>query len=50
MHYAFHYSDQQDAPDIADFFRSVELVVMIILDGMASAFGAVIGSPGRHSR
>jgi ABC-type branched-subunit amino acid transport system permease subunit len=50
MHYAFHYSDQQGAPDIADFPRSVERVVMIVLGGMASAFGAVIGSTGRHSR
>jgi branched-chain amino acid transport system permease protein len=31
-------------PDLADFFRSVELVVMVVLGGMASTFGAVIGA------
>lgn len=31
-------------PDIASFFRSVELVVMVVLGGLASTFGAVIGA------
>jgi branched-chain amino acid transport system permease protein len=31
-------------PDIASFFRSIELVTMVVLGGMASTFGAVIGA------
>jgi branched-chain amino acid transport system permease protein len=31
-------------PDIGSFFRSVELVTMVVLGGMASTFGAVIGA------
>lgn len=31
-------------PDIGSFFRSIELVVMVVLGGMASVFGAVIGA------
>ena len=31
-------------PDIAGFFHSVELVTMVVLGGMASTFGAVIGA------
>jgi len=31
-------------PDIASFFHSVELVTMVVLGGMASTFGALIGA------
>jgi branched-chain amino acid transport system permease protein len=31
-------------PDIGSFFRSIELVTMVVLGGMASTFGAVIGA------
>jgi branched-chain amino acid transport system permease protein len=31
-------------PDIASFFHSIELVTMVVLGGMASTFGAVIGA------
>ena len=31
-------------PDIAGFFHSVELVTMVVLGGMASTFGALIGA------
>jgi len=31
-------------PDIAGFFHSIELVVMVVFGGMASTFGAVIGA------
>ncbi len=31
-------------PDEASFFRSIELVTMVVLGGMASTFGAVIGA------
>ncbi len=31
-------------PDIGSFFRSVELVTMVVLGGMASTFGAVLGA------
>lgn len=31
-------------PDIGSFFRSIEFVVMVVLGGMASVFGAVIGA------
>jgi branched-chain amino acid transport system permease protein len=31
-------------PDIGSFFRSIELVTMVVLGGMASIFGAVIGA------
>jgi branched-chain amino acid transport system permease protein len=31
-------------PDIGSFIRSVEFVVMVVLGGMASTFGAVIGA------
>ena len=31
-------------PDVGSFFRSVELVTMVVLGGMASTFGAVIGA------
>nr|WP_126465007.1 branched-chain amino acid ABC transporter permease [Candidatus Terasakiella magnetica] len=32
------------SPDIAGFFHSIELVVMVVFGGMASTFGAVIGA------
>ncbi len=31
-------------PDVGGFFRSIELVTMVVLGGMASTFGAVIGA------
>ncbi len=31
-------------PDIGSFFRSIELVTMVVLGGMASTFGAVVGA------
>lgn len=31
-------------PDVGSFFRSIELVTMVVLGGMASTFGAVIGA------
>lgn len=31
-------------PDIGSFFRSIELVTMVVLGGMASTFGAVAGA------
>ncbi|MBI5164761.1 MAG: branched-chain amino acid ABC transporter permease [Magnetospirillum sp.] len=31
-------------PDIGSFFRSIEMVTMVVLGGMASTFGAVIGA------
>ncbi|WP_417793878.1 branched-chain amino acid ABC transporter permease [Terasakiella pusilla] len=31
-------------PDIAGFFHSIELVVMVVFGGMASTFGAVVGA------
>lgn len=31
-------------PDIGSFFRSIELVTMVVLGGLASTFGAVIGA------
>jgi len=31
-------------PDLASFFRSIELVTMVVLGGMASSFGAVAGA------
>ncbi|CAA7624167.1 branched-chain amino acid ABC transporter permease [Magnetospirillum sp. UT-4] len=31
-------------PDIGSFFRSIELVTMVVLGGMASTFGAVLGA------
>ncbi|MGE5506353.1 MAG: branched-chain amino acid ABC transporter permease [Actinomycetota bacterium] len=31
-------------PDIGSFFHSIELVTMVVLGGMASTFGAVIGA------
>jgi branched-chain amino acid transport system permease protein len=31
-------------PDISSFFHSIELVTMVVLGGMASTFGAVIGA------
>lgn len=31
-------------PSVADFFHSIELVTMVVLGGMASTFGAVIGA------
>lgn len=31
-------------PDIAGFFHSIELVVMVVFGGMASTFGAIVGA------
>lgn len=31
-------------PDIASFFHSIELIVMVVFGGMASTFGAVVGA------
>ena len=31
-------------PDIGSFFRSIEVVTMVVLGGMASTFGAVVGA------
>lgn len=31
-------------PDIADFFHSIELITMVVVGGMASIFGSVIGA------
>lgn len=31
-------------PDIADFFHSIELITMVVVGGMASVFGSVIGA------
>ena len=31
-------------PDEADFFRSVEFVTMVVLGGMASTWGAIVGA------
>lgn len=31
-------------PDIADFFHSIELITMVVVGGMASIFGSVVGA------
>jgi branched-chain amino acid transport system permease protein len=31
-------------PNIADFFHSIELVTMVVVGGMASVFGSLIGA------
>ncbi|WP_173974077.1 branched-chain amino acid ABC transporter permease [Magnetospirillum sp. LM-5] len=40
----FAHKDGFITPDIGSFFRSVEFVVMVVLGGMASTFGSVIGA------
>ena len=31
-------------PNIADFFHSIELVTMVVIGGMASIFGSIVGA------
>ena len=31
-------------PNIADFFHSIELVTMVVIGGMASVYGSVVGA------
>ena len=31
-------------PDVAGFFHSIELVTMVVLGGMASVFGSIVGA------
>jgi len=40
----FAHKDGFITPDIGSFFRSVEFVVMVVLGGMASTFGSVVGA------
>jgi branched-chain amino acid transport system permease protein len=32
------------SPDVADFFHSIEIITMVVVGGMASIFGSIVGA------